>query len=106
MTGVQTCALPISSTMMKVPARNIPLASRPNDLPTKVKLLTIKKVTAIANHIPIPPQRGVISLCISRDLSCKNAPEFNASLLTKGVTKKDSNAASVIVNRYSRTYFE
>ena len=88
---------------MKVPARKIPVDSRPNDFPTSGKWLTVKKVIAMADHIAIPPQRGVISLCISRERNCKKAPLFKASFLTNGVIKNDSVAASTIVRRYSRT---
>ena len=54
--------------IMKVPARNIPVASRPKDLATSGRWLTTKKVIDIEIHIPIPPHLGVTLVCVSRVL--------------------------------------
>jgi len=89
--------------MMKVPARKIPCDYRTKDFPTNGRWLTIKKVIAIESHIANPPQRGVISLCISRVLSCRKAPVLKANFLMKGVIRNANTADNVIVKRYSRT---
>jgi hypothetical protein len=48
--------------MMKVPARKIPVDSRPKDLATKGRWFTTKNEIDIEIHIPMPPHLGVTAV--------------------------------------------
>ena len=72
---------------MKVPAINIPVASRPKDFATSGRWFTTMKVTDIEIHIPIPPHLGVTTVCVSRERTFMKAPAFMAKLFINGVIK-------------------
>ena len=74
---------------MKVPARKMPVVSRPKDFPTSGKWFTTRKVKHIASHIESPPHLGVTEVWTSRERNCINAPDFMAKSLINDVSNKN-----------------